>query len=212
MYNVIFIDRCTKQLPLTIENRVFLKKLKNFGTEVRKHFMLKFLADHTNPEILFFAQNRELVLIFFRCLIFLSRLVAFENMSQSLAPVRLGHRASMRFNVLVVGEGRIGKSTFLSVLLSKYAPFSTMSEENSNGLAKTGIRNAGKLSLTSDCQVHMFESVGFGDNIDNSDSVDKIKSFLVSAHNKWNEMRWNRVTEQVSELFLTPMMADNFFF
>ncbi len=123
----------------------------------------------------------------------------FSQSTSNPSQVRLGQRASMRFNVLVVGEGKIGKSTFLGALLDKYSTARLVIDDCSNSQCKlTGVRNVGNLELTSECQVHLFESVGYGDSINNEESIPRIKCFLKSAHKKWNEMSWNRVTEQVA--------------
>jgi septin family protein len=82
----------------------------------------------------------------------------------------------MRFNVLVVGEGKIGKSTFISSLLDKYSTADLVPVDSHSNGKQSGVRAVGNLELTADCQVHLFESVGFGDNVNNDDSVQCTRS------------------------------------
>ncbi len=117
---------------------------------------------------------------------------------RSSTSIKLGQRAAMRFNILVVGESKRGKSTFLRCLLNKYSD--KINQSNlipQEGDKKNPVQLFGTVDLTDDCQVYLYESVGFGDQVNSEDSVDRIHSVLLSSHQKWNATNWNRVTEQV---------------
>ncbi len=120
-----------------------------------------------------------------------------SQLSDFSGSVKLGNRASMRFNILVVGEGTSGKSTLLSALLNKYATLNPSTTNTMFPCKRNGVKCVGFMNLTPDCSVHLFESRGFGDRINNAESVLRIKAFLLEGHRKWNSMKWNMITEQV---------------
>ena len=47
------------------------------------------------------------------------------------------------------------------------------------------------------CLVHLYDSLGYGDHINNTDSVEKIKQYLLEKHYKWLEIPGQQTTDDV---------------
>lgn len=53
-----------------------------------------------------------------------------------------------------------------------------------------------------DCEVHLFDSPGYGDFINNLDAIETVKYHLEQAHKAWLETRGNEMTEKVMTLHI----------
>jgi septin family protein len=58
----------------------------------------------------------------------------------------------------------------------------------------------GEFQIKSDavvCQVHLLDSPGFGDYIDNNCAINTVKEYLTEAHSAWLNSNSNLVPEEV---------------
>lgn len=114
--------------------------------------------------------------------------------------LRFGKPCPVRFNLLVVGETKSGKRTFLKTLFQPYCGFDVVTKVGSHRLGHVRIKEIGNFvleSLNQDCRVHLYDSSGFGDYINNTDAVTTVKEYVENAHRAWYAMDGNRMTEQV---------------
>lgn len=64
------------------------------------------------------------------------------------------------------------------------------------------IRPAQVVAVSEDCVVKLFESVGYGDEYDYQQHIQLIKSYLLKTHVTYNDLEWNKMTEQVLYVLL----------
>lgn len=57
-------------------------------------------------------------------------------------------------------------------------------------------------SVTGKCIVHLYDSPGYGDYINNQSAIDRVRSFLITAHEKWLSIDGNKQSDQVRFIFL----------
>ena len=114
--------------------------------------------------------------------------------------VRIGKLAPIRFNIMVVGETGSGKSTFLKTLFRKYLSEHQIIEAglNSATIKTVSIERIGKFSLPAenqDCNIHLFDSPGYGDYINNQNAIETVRNYLEQAHQDWLELNGNMLCE-----------------
>lgn len=102
---------------------------------------------------------------------------------------------------MVVGETGSGKTTFLKTLFKAYCGSNIVRSELCAKTVKTvKIEEIGCFVLDTpalDCEVHLFDSPGYGDYINNQNAIETVKSHLEDAHKSWFETNGNQMTEQV---------------
>ncbi len=52
-------------------------------------------------------------------------------------------------------------------------------------------------SVSGDCKVHLYDSPGYGDFVNNQTAIDRVRSFLITAHERWVNIDGNVMSEQV---------------
>jgi hypothetical protein len=57
-------------------------------------------------------------------------------------------------------------------------------------------------SVTGKCIVHLYDSPGYGDYINNQTAIDSVRSFLITAHEKWLSIDGNKQSDQVCFIYL----------
>ncbi|KAJ1402305.1 Septin-type guanine nucleotide-binding (G) domain-containing protein [Ochromonadaceae sp. CCMP2298] len=115
--------------------------------------------------------------------------------------LQIGKQHAIRFNTMVVGETGSGKTTFLKTLFKSYGEVVVSEGEKSGNTVK--IEEIGAFTLetqTIDCEVHLFDSPGYGDYINNQDAIETVKRHLEGAHRSWLATNGNKLTEQVRML------------
>lgn len=101
---------------------------------------------------------------------------------------------------MVVGETGTGKSTFLRTLFRRYLNDDEIIRAGLNKKpSKTvQIEEIGRFSLPADsldCNVHLYDSRGYGDYMNNANAIGTVRSYLEEAHNNWLELNGNMMTE-----------------
>ena len=123
-------------------------------------------------------------------------------MSKTKSGLSIGKPHAVRFNIMVVGETGSGKTTFLTTLFKKYTKDEIIRAELTSKTIKTvKIEEIGSFMLCSealDCDVHLFDSPGYGDYINNQDAIETVKNHLEEAHTKWIGTSGNRVPDKVA--------------
>lgn len=80
----------------------------------------------------------------------------------------------------------------------------TKKNEFSKSTAKTvEISNVGEFVLQAEnnqaCIVHVFDSVGYGDMLDNQLAAFKVKDYIVARHRDWLKVKGQETTDEVRE-------------
>lgn len=120
--------------------------------------------------------------------------------------VHFGDREIVRFNLMVIGESGLGKTTLLQSLLQKYAELGVgkLSMKNADKEAhhpkKTvAVCELGRFELQTDTGrvlFVLFDSPGYGDFINNQASFDIIHHDLLKRHEAWACTSGQLITEQ----------------
>jgi septin family protein len=118
-----------------------------------------------------------------------------------------------RFNIMAIGPNGIGKTTFLKALLQGYANKVNIDGEQNIHLRKqvdeeeilqvvqTG---SAKLNSANISTIKVYESLGYGDFINNENAIKTISNYLVDAHANWRDL-----DAQVSKLsFDSPVILN----
>lgn len=123
----------------------------------------------------------------------------------SRSMLRMGKPPPIRMNMMVVGETGSGKTTFLKTLFKLYCGNKIIRAELSSKTVKTvKIEEIGFFTLSTqalDCEIHLFDSPGYGDFINNLDAIETVKSFLEQGHKAWLESNGNQMTDKVFAVF-----------
>ena len=119
--------------------------------------------------------------------------------------VKIDPMRDIRFNIMVVGETGSGKTTFLRTMFKQYSVDEIIRSEMSAPTEKTvEIQNIGSFIIPPNpiaCQVHLIDSPGFGDYIDNHEAVHKVRDYLQDKHHSWLSSNPNLVSDKVCVLF-----------
>ena len=103
--------------------------------------------------------------------------------------------------MMVVGETGSGKTTFLKTLFKLYCGSKIIRAELGSKTTQTmKIEEIGSFTLGTnalDCEIHLFDSPGYGDCIDNSAAIVNVKRHLEHAHQSWLATPGNEMTEKV---------------
>ena len=114
---------------------------------------------------------------------------------------KIGKLVPIRLNMMVVGETGSGKTTFLRTLFKNYCEDDVVRAELSALTVKTvEILEIGEFQIKSDavvCNVHLLDSPGFGDFIDNNSAINTVKDYLADAHTAWLGSNPNHVRDEV---------------
>lgn len=126
-----------------------------------------------------------------------------SNPVMDTTKVDLGKPWAVRFNIMVVGETGSGKTTFLRTLFKKYCTSDIFfkSDLYSMTVKTVTIEEIGSFVLESpaqDCEVHLFDSPGYGDYINNQNAIEVVKDNLVASHDAWYGMNGNARLEKVT--------------
>jgi len=120
--------------------------------------------------------------------------------AKRIVKLRLGKPHTIRFNIMVVGETGSGKTTFLKTLFKAYCQNEIIRSELTAKTVKTvKIEEIGLFTLESealDCEVHLFDSPGYGDYINNQNAIETVKNHLSEAHIAWLGTNGNQMTEK----------------
>ena len=115
--------------------------------------------------------------------------------------LKLGKPSTIRLNIMVVGETGSGKTTFLKTLFKLYCGNKIIRAELATKTMKTvKIEEVGFFTLETpalDCEVHLFDSPGYGDYINNQNAIETVKRHLEQAHDAWLTTNGNPMTEKV---------------
>jgi len=115
--------------------------------------------------------------------------------------LKLGKPSTIRLNIMVVGETGSGKTTFLKTLFKLYCGNKIIRAELAAKTMKTvKIEEVGFFTLETpalDCEVHLFDSPGYGDYINNQNAIETVKRHLEQAHDAWLTTNGNPMTEKV---------------
>lgn len=124
-----------------------------------------------------------------------------SKQGQGRSLLRFGKPSAIRLNIMVVGETGSGKTTFLKTLFKVYCGNKIIRAELCSKTIKTvKIEEIGFFTLETaalDCEVHLFDSPGYGDYINNQDAIETVKGHLEQAHNAWLVSNGNPMTEKV---------------
>jgi septin family protein len=102
-----------------------------------------------------------------------------------------------RFNIMAIGPNGIGKTTFLKALLQGYASKVNIDGEQNIHLRKqVGEKETLKIVQTGSAELNsenistikIYESLGYGDFINNENAIETISSYLVNAHANWRDL------------------------
>lgn len=108
-----------------------------------------------------------------------------------------GKACPVRFNIMVVGESGMGKSTFLRTIFRSYNPNGEIAKAQRNSktveIAEIGAFTLETPSLNT--SFHLFDSPGYGDYINNIRSIQKVREYLETAHTLW----WNTSRDIVAD-------------
>ena len=119
--------------------------------------------------------------------------------------LKIGKPNTIRFNIMVVGETGSGKTTFLKTLFKAYCNSEIIRNElNSKTIKTVKIEEIGCFILETealDCEVHLFDSPGYGDYINNQNAIETVRNHLERAHRLWLETNGNQMSERVSFFF-----------
>eukprot|EP01040_Poterioochromonas_malhamensis_P010551 gene10551-11488_t len=101
---------------------------------------------------------------------------------------------------MVCGESGVGKTTFCYSIVKKFIE-ATKKSEFSKSTAKTvEISNVGEFVLQAEnnqaCIVHVFDSVGYGDMLDNQLAAFKVKDYIVARHRDWLKVKGQETTDE----------------
>lgn len=116
-----------------------------------------------------------------------------------------GRFPAIRFNIMVVGPTGSGKTTFLMTLFKRYvddvnAIITYNSMDFNNRTTKTvRMERIGAFKLHSeavDCEISLYDSVGFGDSINNDEAINYVRDYLARAHEEWLSFNGNCVKEK----------------
>jgi septin family protein len=122
--------------------------------------------------------------------------------TKKITLAKIGKLVPIRLNMMVVGETGSGKTTFLRTLFKNYCEDEVVRAELTALTVKTvEIMEIGEFQIKSDavaCQVHLLDSPGFGDYIDNNCAINTVKEYLTKAHNSWLSSNSNLVPDEVS--------------
>jgi hypothetical protein len=101
--------------------------------------------------------------------------------------IKLGKQETERFNILVVGPNNIGKDQFLQLLLNKYGITFDCSIKQCSSRKVTVNHTAAYRVETAECplDIHIYNSQGFDDFIDNSNAIRDVAANLLKRHNDW---------------------------
>lgn len=95
----------------------------------------------------------------------------------------------------------VGKTTFCREIVGAYStqrgPSATAEQVCDASPAAPFIRPDLVVKVSEDCVVNLFESVGYGDEYDYQQQIQLIKSYLLKTHMTYNDLEWNKMTEQV---------------
>ena len=114
-------------------------------------------------------------------------------MSRNSTPISIGEAPVIRFNILVVGNTGIGKTSFLLSLLRSFSPeveISSFETQNQSIAEVGGFVNNG-------CEVTCFDSTGYGDKINNTALLNSIKTYLEDQHAMWLQLDKQHMTKKV---------------
>lgn len=116
------------------------------------------------------------------------------------ATIRPSKRDPLRFNIMVVGESGLGKTTFLHALLRKYADnVSIASHDIALGENTIKIARVGNFQLATDnkdsVDINCYDSPGYGDFVNNQESIDNIKKYVLKCHQSWKSLVAQSMTE-----------------
>jgi septin family protein len=102
-----------------------------------------------------------------------------------------------RFNIMAIGPNGIGKTTFLKALLQGYANKVNINGEQNIHLRKQvdeeetlQVVQTGSAELNSEniSTIKVYESLGYGDFINNENAIKTIFNYLVDAHANWRDL------------------------
>ena len=103
-------------------------------------------------------------------------------------------RDPLRFNILVVGESGLGKTTFLVTLLKKYcsdleqlAPRLRSPPHKTIEIGEIG-RFLLKTTSGDIVEVVLYDSPGYGDFVNNQESIDQVRTNLLHRHEHWLQL------------------------
>jgi septin family protein len=106
----------------------------------------------------------------------------------------------LRLNVMTVGQRSTGKATFLKSLVQNYADENfTITKSvrraeapgDDNKVEKVRVVEVGRTPVTigSDLvDLIMYDSLGFGDFINNQDAVASIRNYVLESHAHWRNL------------------------
>jgi septin family protein len=109
-----------------------------------------------------------------------------------------GKLSAVRFNIMVVGECGNGKTTMLRALFRRYSDKTIAKKEFTGKRQTIRIEEIGQFTLPAenlDIDVHLYDSPGYGDQINNQSAIDDVRTFLVAAHMHWLQVNGNHLTE-----------------
>lgn len=112
-----------------------------------------------------------------------------------------GKPSKIRFNIMAVGEIGSGKTAFLKTLFKAYCASDRVRNELYTKAVKTvKIEEFGCFVLVdTEYEVHIFDSPGYGDCMNNQYSIEALKNYLENAHKAWLETNCNQMTEEVCQ-------------
>jgi len=110
-----------------------------------------------------------------------------------------GKLSAVRFNIMVVGECGNGKTTMLRALFRRYSEKNIAKKEFTGKRQTIRIEEIGQFTLPAenlDIDVHLYDTPGYGDQINNQSAIDEVQNFLVAAHAHWLQVNGNHLTER----------------
>lgn len=117
-------------------------------------------------------------------------------------PFTVGELDSIRFNVMVAGSEGLGKTTFLRSFLEPYKVEEKYQDEKETCAEES--KESQELQIISlqsgnvSIDVHFTDSPGFGMEVNNTTSINRVRQIVESRHYHWSQLEHPTLTRQVS--------------
>lgn len=116
------------------------------------------------------------------------------------------NKRAIRFNIMVAGHEALGKTTFLKLLFQKFKLLEgtqfVFSKKQRHRSKTVEVGEVGHFTLEGhqNIDVYLVDTPGYGDEMNNGNTIAKIQEYLESKHRKWINMDKRTISKAVSNV------------